>query len=89
VAHTDLDDAIAKAISGSRYKWRTATGISKEISVDERQVFHALQNSDRFIKARRTNDRGEALYTTAERYRKETSLMNRLLSAAANTVYDD
>ena len=89
MAYTDFEKKIANAIAGSRYKWRTVKGISSEIGAAEIKVFETLENSNNFIRANRPNERGDALYTTAERYRKETSLMNRLLGAAANTVYDD
>lgn len=77
---------IAIAIDNSEYKWRTSRSIAREIHVDEQPVSSALSDSSIFLKAKRPNLKGEALYTTLEKYRRETPFLERLLSAAANTV---
>lgn len=81
-----LRDLIGEAIRTSKYKWRTARGIAKELQVREADVFQELRSSDFFVKAKKPNARGEPLFTTSLRYRNETSLIERLLGAAGNTV---
>jgi hypothetical protein len=89
MVNRNLKDAVTRAISGSSYKWRTVKGIAKEIKASERDVFDVLENAGGFVRSRAPNERGDALYTTADKYRKQTPKFERFLGAAANTVYDD
>lgn len=81
-----LEEQIAAAISASSYRWRTAPAIAKEIKADAKNVSEVLRSSTSFVRAKKPNEKGQALYTTFDRYRKETPFVERLLGAAANTV---
>jgi hypothetical protein len=82
----NLGDRIADAITQSKYKWRTARSISKEIDELENIVFIELNASNMFVKSKKPNARGEPLFTTSVKYRTETSFLERFIGAAANTV---
>lgn len=49
---------IINAISTSKYRWRTPSGISKDSGVPLPQVLDILNRSDAFVHARKSNDRG-------------------------------
>ena len=79
-------DRIIHAISTSKYRWRTPRGIAKDSGVPYAQVMEMLERSDLFIRARKSNDRGEPLYTTKGKYKSESTLGQRLLSAITNKL---
>ena len=79
-------ERIIDAIASSNYRWRTARGIAKDADVPIQQVIEVLERSDAFIRAKKANARGEALYTTTDKYKSETSLSRRLLSALTNKI---
>jgi hypothetical protein len=81
-----LGQLMAQTISTSKYKWRTVRSIARQVGADRKQAERVLQNSTNFVRAKTPNARGEALYTTSERYRKETPLLERIFGAGANTV---
>lgn len=82
----DLRNRIIVALNKSQYRWRTARGVAKEIGEKEQDVFDTMRKSDAFVRAKTPNKNGEVLYTTAERYKKDTPFFERLLGAGANTV---
>jgi hypothetical protein len=47
-----------------------------------------LNSSDGFVRARARSARSELLYTTSEKYKRDTPFLERVLGAAANTVID-
>jgi hypothetical protein len=83
-----LEEKIIAAMSKSKVKWRTVRTLSKELGEDPAHIAGILLNSNKFVKARKSNSRGEALYSTSSRYRKQTPLWGRFLSAGANSVID-
>ncbi|AZN35544.1 hypothetical protein [Iodobacter ciconiae] len=82
----DARDQMISAIASSKYRWRTARGISKDSGLVIAQVLDVLDKSDAFIRARKGNARGELLYTTKERYKSETSLAMRVIGALTNKI---
>jgi hypothetical protein len=81
----DLEQII-KAISSSEFRWRTVRGIAKDTGLEEPKIVKVLDQSENFIRARKPNAAGDALYTTRDKYAKETSLSTRLLSAITNKI---
>lgn len=79
-------DRMITAIRNSQYRWRTAKGISKDSGVPISQILKIFEKSDMFLQAKKTNARGEHLYTTKERYKSETSLGKRLINVLTNTI---
>jgi hypothetical protein len=77
---------IIQAINTSSFRWRSPRGIAKDTGLPLQQVFELLERSDAFHRARKSNARGEPLYTTADRYRSDQSLSQRLLSAITNKM---
>ena len=82
----DLRARVIDAINGSPYKWRTVRGVAKDVGAKYEAVEEVLVKSGAFVRAKSPNKRGEALYSTTERYKKETPFIDRLFGAAANTV---
>jgi hypothetical protein len=85
-SQNEVEAEIADAMKRSSYKWRTVNSLAKELDVSPALVNDILRTSDKFVKARKSNSRGQALFTTASRYKSETPLWTRLLGAGANTV---
>lgn len=83
---TDLESRIMRAISDSQFQWRTVQSLARELKEPADVVSKVLTDSDCFIKARNPNGKGQSLYTTSRRYKKQTPFMSRLLNAGANTV---
>lgn len=85
---TEQRDQIIAAITASNYRWRTPRGIAKDSGLSMPQVIEALERADAFVRARTGNSRGEPLYTTKEKYRKTTSLADRIVSVITNKISD-
>jgi hypothetical protein len=79
---------IVQAITSSKFRWRTPRGIAKDSGVPLPQVIEVLERSDAFIRARKSNDRGEPLYSTKEKYKTESTLTQRVLAALTNKIID-
>jgi hypothetical protein len=77
---------ISDAFNGSRYKWRTISGVAKELGVPEEAVSKYVRDSNLFVRSKVPNKKGQALYTTVDKYQKHTSFWGRFLGAGANTV---
>lgn len=82
----ELAARAASAIDKSEYTWRTVSGLAKELRVEAEAVEDVLDNSGKFVRSRSPSAKGEALYTTLTRYRREIPRLQRLFGAAANTV---
>ena len=79
---------IIAAIKDSRYKWRTPKGISHATGVDLDEVTRYLDASEEIIQAQNNNSKGEPLFTTIEKYKENTGLASRVLSAITNKVVE-
>lgn len=78
--------SIRQAIARSKFQWRTSRGIASDSGVPAEKVAALLEQGEGFLRARRPNDRGEALYTTREKYLSSASLTQRVLGAITNKV---
>ena len=67
-------------------KWRTPDGIAKSSGLTIEQVIQYLDTAEAIIRARSPNAKGEPLFTTTEKYLKNTGLALRVLSAITNKV---
>jgi len=79
-------ERIIQVISTSKYRWRTPRGIAKDSGVPYPQVMQILERSNLFIRARKSNDRGEPLYSTREKYGTDSTFGQRLFSAITNKL---
>lgn len=79
-------ELIVKAINSSPYKWRSPRGIAKDCGLAIQKVMEILDRSGDFVRARKTNAKGEALYTTKKKYKSEQTLSQRLLGAITNRI---
>lgn len=75
----DTKDRIWKALEDARWDWRTVDGVSKEIGLPEEEVLRILESSpDEIIRSRIPDERGRALYTTRQHYRRRQGFLERL-----------
>ena len=82
----NLANKIIQSIEESNFDWRTKAGIASELEVTSDEISDVLAVSDSFVKSKIPNQKGEELYTTVKRYKRNTPLLKRVLGAAANTV---
>lgn len=81
-----LKQRVLDAMENSPYKWRTVRGIASELATGASDIEDVLTNSGSFVRAQLPNEKGEALYSTVGRYKRDTPFLGRLFGAAANTV---
>ena len=80
-------DNIRKALENPDYKWRTVEGIAKETGYDFSTVIDTLTaNENQVLKSSIPATDGRDLFTTRERYRKTSTIWERLESAITNKV---
>jgi hypothetical protein len=84
----EVKELINKAITKSSYRWRTPEGIAKDSGISVPQVLETLEKTEGFIRSRKANAQGATLYTTREKYKKTSSIGQRLLSAITNKITD-
>jgi hypothetical protein len=84
----EAKDLIMKAIINSSYRWRTPRGIAKDARIPLSKVITLLEKGDDFLRAHKSNNNGEPLYTTKEKRQHETNLVQRILSVISNRVID-
>jgi hypothetical protein len=78
---------IRKALENPQYKWRTVEGIAKETGYDFSKVIDTLKaNESQVLKSSLPATDGRDLFTTRERYRKTSTIWERLESAITNKV---
>ena len=82
----NLASKIIQSIEQSDFDWRTKSGIASELELTSDEIGDVLAKSDSFVKSKVPNEKGEELYTTVGRYKRNTPLFKRMLGAAANTV---
>lgn len=86
MAKDDLKQRVIAAMNSSPYRWRTVRSVSRELGEKSEVVERLFTQSGAFVRAKTPNARGEALYSTTERYKRDTSLLGRVFGAAANSV---
>ncbi|MEM1098699.1 MAG: hypothetical protein AAGH92_07915 [Planctomycetota bacterium] len=85
-AEDEFAGQILIAMEKSKYKWRTAHGIARELDRPKRQVEDFLLSSKYVVRARTNDKRGRPLYTTRKSYLETTSLGRRILDTLTNRV---
>ncbi len=80
----EIRNRILGALEQSDFKWRTARGIAREISIPIQQVQKFLEESPAILRSKKPNKSGRPLYTTRDRYRQSTPITKRLLAALRN-----
>ncbi|MET1260052.1 hypothetical protein ABV409_11940 [Flagellimonas sp. DF-77] len=83
----EIKEKIVKAMLESKYKWRTARGISKETDISIDQVYDFLFHSDLIIKAKKANRYGKALFALRKKYDRESSFGLKVLNALTNKIH--
>lgn len=82
----EVREAIVRVMSNSKFRWRTPSGIAKDVGTSIQQVRQVLERSSEFVRAKKSNARGEALFSTKVRYQAETPVAQRVLNAIANKI---
>lgn len=83
-----MDDKkrVLAALANPSYSWRTCEGVSQETGLDPARVFQIIEGMpDLIIKSRIPDDKGRALYTTREHYKKTHSPVERLFDQFRST----
>ena len=71
---------IQQAIEQSRHTWRTVEGLANETGIPQEAVLETLESlANQFMRARRPDKRGRALYTTRRKYQGTTNFVQRYL----------
>jgi hypothetical protein len=83
---SDAKEKIYAAITNSEYLWRTPNGIAKDTGLSLETVLDTLEQQDGFLRSRKRNMQGRALYTTLDKYHSDSPWLRRLLDAMTNTV---
>jgi hypothetical protein len=86
---SEYDQQIYQSIENSKYIWRTAESISKEIEVPMVQIkveIEVLRLSGVIIISSKTNRAGLCLYTTKEKYYSRKNIFSRVMSVLADQV---
>jgi hypothetical protein len=88
MADIESKDKIIAAINNSEYKWRTPKGIAQSTGIEIEKVLDILDTSGGIVQARNGNAKGEPLFTTAKKYKENTGLASRVLSAITNKIVE-
>jgi hypothetical protein len=64
---SETTEKIFQAFASSPHRWRTARAIAKQTGISITEVTSALERSPEIIKARKGNQRGEALFARKEK----------------------
>ncbi|MEW5715482.1 hypothetical protein AB1462_24395 [Pseudomonas sp. SB113] len=81
----DETKAVISALSETKYKWRTVSGISKETGLPADKIMDIIiSNTDLIIQSSALSPEGEALFTSREKHQKETSAWSRIGLAIRN-----
>jgi hypothetical protein len=83
---TDAKEKIHAAITNSEYLWRTPNGIAADTHLPLEKVLDVLEQEDGFLRSRKRNVQGRALYTTLDKYHTDSPWIRRLLDAMTNTI---
>ena len=78
---------IIESFLESKYRWRTTNGISKEINASYDDVFDFLKNSEKIIRAKKSNKKGQPLFTLREKYTEDSSIGIRIINAITNKIH--
>lgn len=80
-------ERVLSSLQNPEYDWRTISGIARESGLDEQTVLESLHSlGPEVVRAERTDNQGNHLYTTPEKYRVREPLVNKLLSLFAGRV---
>lgn len=80
------EEKIIKALSNSKYDWRTLEGVSQETGLNQDEILEFIESKpDIFIKSRIPDEKGRSLYATREHYRATNSIWKRTLDQLKST----
>ncbi|WP_225547350.1 hypothetical protein [Chromobacterium violaceum] len=74
----EIEKLILESFTNSKYKWRTARGVSKETKIPVNDVTVFLEKSSNFERSKKTNSTGQRLYMY------KGTLIDRIKSAILN-----
>lgn len=80
----EIVSQISDAIKNSRFDWRTADGIAKELNLPVDTVYVTLEQTPHFIRSSVPSKTGKILYTSVQK-REDAGFASKFLSAWANT----
>lgn len=84
---SDEWEQIREALEDPHYKWRTIEGIANDTGIALSTVIESLAAHDDLVfRSSIPTKEGQDLFTTKERYRKTSTVWDRLESAITNKV---
>jgi len=83
----EINDRILNALLNSKYKWRTARGISKETDIQIDIVYDFLIKSNLIIKAKKSNRQGQPLFALRKKYDRQSSFGLKILNTITNKIH--
>lgn len=79
------EEKVIGALNDSHYEWRTIKGLSTATGLDASKVLSIIEkNASEIVQSSSFSPAGEALYSTREKRRKNSSTLSRLGSALRN-----
>lgn len=87
--YEDIEYYIIKCMEDEQYKWRTITGISKELGIDQDDVKSTLRDLGEkhlLVSPCYLSEDGQRLYTTREYYKKTRGFLIKLLCAITGRI---
>ena len=89
ITEESADKLIIDAMNNSKYRWRTIEGISTDVELPASVVMEKVYNLNKgglVIKASSTNENGDPLFTTAEKYEESTPLTTKIVSSFTGKI---
>ena len=80
-------EQIIDFIVSTNEKWSTPSEIASRTKSAREEVVQILLSNDDFVQSE-INKSGEARFTTRERYKKQTSVIQKIIAAATNRITD-
>lgn len=78
---------VLRALEDDRYKWRTIRGIARSAHIKPENVEVILiEHQDDIVKSSLNSSRGEALYATRRHYKKNASLIEKIMAILRNRM---
>lgn len=85
---SDVYPKVRTALENPKYKYRTVSGIAKELKIGQDVVARALrENPGDLVVLYRRGQNGEQLFTTRQHYKNNTSIIERVMGTMMSRIY--
>ncbi|WP_092826771.1 hypothetical protein [Vreelandella subterranea] len=80
------EDKIVNAIEMSDFKWRTIDGILNDTKIPLNRFHEIYEKSNKIVRARNRNDKGQPLYSTRKKIDSESSMIEKFGARILNRI---